>query len=225
MKTFTLLAVTSLLAFTAMGADISTSRLHGEYIEARTADVYTGPCFANSETELAGNLAVMGWKVEKGAWQGVALDGLSVMGVVRAEGTLGDFMHPVIPTKAVLIVDQRATPEQRLALQQFAQRMSGNLLKDVVRVETQPIEFTSADIHSRKAKMIAGNLAKIETRALEVTDQICHNDSVYYKPLTPVEHAMAAYTLEQSYQGKGLGTVWSYPDHRSAYVGTFQYQD
>ncbi len=38
----------------------------GEYVEARTADVYTGPCFANSEVQLVGNLAVFGWKIEKG---------------------------------------------------------------------------------------------------------------------------------------------------------------
>lgn len=221
MKTICLLAISSL----AFAADLSTNRVRGEYLEARTADVYTGPCFANSEVELAGDLAVMGWKIEKGAFQGVNLDGLSVMGVVKASGTLGDFMHPSVPTKAVIIVDQRATPEQRLALQHFAQRMGGDLLADVVRVDARPIEFSSADIHSRKAKMVAGELAQIETRALETTDQICHNESVWYQPLTSVEHAMAAYTVEQSYQGKGLGTVWSYPGKRSAYVGTFQYQE
>lgn len=221
MRTLTLLAVSSL----AFAAELPKSGIHGEYIEARTADVYTGPCFANSETELTGDLAVMGWKIEKGAFQGVKLDGLSVMGVVRAQGTLGDYMHPVIPAKAVIIVDERATPEQRIALQQFAQRMSKNLLDDVVRVDARPIEFTSADIHSRKAKMVAGELAEIETRALEVTDQVCHNESVWYQPLTTVDHAMAAYATEHSYQGNGLGTKWSYPGKRSAYVGTFQYSE
>lgn len=222
MKTILLLALTSLLA---RSADLPSSQIRGEYIEARTADVYTGPCFANSEVELSGDLAVLGWKIEKGAFQGVALDGLSVMGVIRAQGTLGDFMHPSIPTKAVIIVDQRANPEQRLALQHFAQRMGGDLLTDLVRVDARPIAFSSGGVHSRTAKMVAGELAQVETRALEETDQICHNESVWYKPLTTVEHAMAAFTVEQSYQGKGLGTVWSYPGKRSSYVGTFQYQD
>ena len=35
-----------------------------------------------------------------------------------------------------------------------------------------------------------------------------------YQPLTPLEHAMPAYTLEHSYQGKGLGTLWSAPQQR-----------
>src|SRR5260370_5936476 len=207
MKPFSLVVCSWL----SLAADLPPTGIRGDYIKARTADVYTEPCFANSEVELSGGLAVLGWKIEKGSFQGVALDGLSVMGVIGAEGTLGDFMHPTVASKAVIIVDQRANVEQRIALQDFAQRMSGTLLTDVVRVDARPIEFSSADVHSRKAKMVAGDLAQIETRALEETDQICHNESVWYKPLTTVEHAIAAYTVEHSFQGQGLGTKWSYP--------------
>src|SRR5690606_29447054 len=67
----------------AAGLSNKTS-VHGEYIEARTADVYTGACFANSEVDLVGNLAVFGWHVNEGTYEGVKLDGLSVVGVVRA---------------------------------------------------------------------------------------------------------------------------------------------
>ncbi len=211
------IALALLIAGSGMAADI-----HGQYVEARTADIYTGPCFANSEVELTGNLAVLGWRIDKGAWQGVALDGLSVMGVVRTDNTLGDYMHPeVVNARAVIIVDERATPEQRIALSQFAKHMGGDLLVNVVRTDARPITFTSGDMHSRQAKMVAGELAKVETRALEDTDKICHNEEVWYQPLTQLDHAMAAYTVEQSYQGKGLNTTWSYPGKRSAYVGTF----
>jgi hypothetical protein len=205
------------LSIAGLGA---AADIHGEYVEARTADIYTGPCFANSEVELTGNLAVLGWKIETGAWQGVSLAGLSVMGIVHAESTLGDFMHPeVVGARAVIIVDERATAEQRIALGQFAKQMGGDLLKNVVRTDARPITFTRGDM--REAKMVAGELAKVETRALEETDKICHNEAVWYKPLTQLDHAMAAYTVEQSYQGKGLNTTWSYPGKRSAYVGTF----
>ena len=211
------LALALSIAGLSVGADI-----HGQYVEARTADIYTGPCFANSEVELTGNLAGLGWKIEKGSWQGVSLEGLSVMGIVHSENTLGDYMHPdVVGAQAVIIVDERATPEQRIALGQFAKQMGGDLLTNVVRTDARPITFTSGDMHSRQAKMVAGELAKVETRALEETDKICHNEEVWYKPLTQLDHAMAAYTVEQSYQGKGLNTTWSYPGKRSAYVGTF----
>src|SRR6266702_7652515 len=131
---------------------IPSQSARGEYIEARTADVYTGPCFANSEAGLVGEFAVFGWKIDKGSWQGVSLDGLSVVGAVKASSTLGDVFHTAYPVKSVLIVDEKATPEQRLALRSFAKKMGGDLLQDVVRVDYKPIAlyFENNDLHSMK---------------------------------------------------------------------------
>src|SRR3984957_7173369 len=125
------------LALSIAGLSVAAD-IHGQYVEARTADVYTGPCFANSEVELTGNLAVLGWKIEKGTWQGVSPEGLSVIGVVHSDNTLGDFMHPdVVNPRAVIIVDERATLEQRIALGQFAKQMGGDLLTNLVRTDAR----------------------------------------------------------------------------------------
>src|SRR5215472_4824079 len=137
--------ILSLAASLSFAGAIASGSIYGNYVEARTADVYTGPCFANSEVGLTGQLAVFGWKVTKGSWNGVSLDGLGVVGVVRASSTLGDVYHDAYPVKAVLIVDERANPEQRLALQSFARRMGGDLLQDVVRVDYQPIDMSFAN--------------------------------------------------------------------------------
>lgn len=200
------------------------TQLRGEYIEARTADVFTGPCFANSEVDLVGNLAVFGWKVDKGEFQGVNLDGLSVVGVVRANNTLGNIHAEVYPVKSVIIVDDRASFEQRQALAAFARRMGGDLLQDVVKTEFQPIElnFQNNNLHSAKASLTAGSLAKIETRAINEGDHLCSNEITWYGPLTKVNHAMPAFALAHSYKGTGLDTTWSSPDKRSAFVGSFQ---
>src|SRR5271169_4093614 len=93
----------------------------GDYMEARTEDVYTGPCFAMSEVGLTGQEAILAWKVKEGDWKGVSLDGLSVVAVVKAHATLGDPYHDPYPAQAVLIVDSRATGQQRAALQAFAE--------------------------------------------------------------------------------------------------------
>ncbi len=216
------LAIT-LTASLSFAGGLPSGTIYGNYVEARTADVYTGPCFANSEVGLTGQLAVMGWKVTKGSWNGVALDDLGVVGVIRASSTLGDVYHSAYPVKAVLIVDERANAEQRLALQSFAKHMSGDLLQDVVRVDYQAIDlsFANGNLHSMKATLTAGNLAKIETRALSENDQICHNEEVWYRPLTQVEHAMPAYALANSFQGQGLGEQWSSPGKRSAFLASF----
>jgi hypothetical protein len=210
----------------AAGLQNRTS-VRGSYLEARTADVYTGACFANSEAGLVGNLAVFGWHIDDGAFEGVSLNGLSVVGVVKADSTLGNVQTAPNPAKAVLIVDERATPEQRLALTAFAHRMGGNLLEDVVKVEYQPvdIQFENNDLHSRKATLTAGTLAKIETRALNPGDKLCSHEETWYDPLSKLDHAMPAYTLANAYRGKDLGTTWSNPEKRSAFVGSFQLHD
>src|SRR5579871_2120183 len=96
-------ALSSLAAASLFAGSLPVNNeVRGEYVEARTADVYTGPCFANSETGSAGDLAVMGWKIDRGEWRGVNLDGLAVMGVVRASATLGDPKESAYPVKAVL---------------------------------------------------------------------------------------------------------------------------
>jgi hypothetical protein len=206
---------------------LPATRLQGDYIEARTADIYTGPCFANSEVGLTGDVAVFGWRISKGTWQGVNLDGLGVVGVVRASATLGDLFNSVYPVKSVLIIDERANAEQRIALRHFAQRMSKDLLSDVVRTEYQPIDlkFENNNLHSAKAVLTAGNLAKIATRPINNGDHLCSNEEVWYEPLTKVDHAMPAYALAHSYSGKGLNTVWSSPEKRSAFVGSFSFND
>ena len=210
-------------ALFASAASLPAHSINGTYIEARTADVYTGPCFANGEVGLVGNLAVFGWNINNGSWQGVKLDGLSVVGVIRAKQTLGDIYESAYPVKAVLIVDSRANAEQRLALQSFAKNMAGDLLQDVVKVDSAPIslEFANNDIHSGSAMLTAGSLAKIQTRAINSGDHICSNEEVWYRPLSKVNHAMPAYALAHSFSGQGLGTTWSSPGKRSGFVGTF----
>ena len=221
MKRFVPFLLTTSLCF-ASGIPAQKT-IHGEYIEARTADVFTGPCFANSEGGLVGELAVFGWKIQKGSWQGVSLDGLSVVGAVKANSTLGDVYHSAYPVKAVLIVDEKATPEQRVALRGFAQKMGGDLLKDIVKIEAQPISLTFAndDLHSMKATLTAGTLAKIQTRALNENDHLCRNEEIWYEPLAKTSHSMPVYVLAHNFTGNGLGTTWSSPDKRSSFIGNF----
>src|SRR5438477_8491442 len=112
----------------------SAQQIRGDYIETRSADVYTGSCFANGEVNLVGNEAIMAWHVQSGTWDGMQLDGLTVAAAVRARATLGDPYANPYPAQAVLIVDEQANPQQRAALVAFAKQMGGELLGNVERV-------------------------------------------------------------------------------------------
>jgi hypothetical protein len=222
----------------------------GDYLEARTADVYTGACFANSEVNLTGKEAVVAWRVRRGSWQGVPVDGLAVAAAVRASATLGDPFANPLPAHAVVMVDQRATPAQRQALLGFARAMAGDLLSEVVRVESVPIDFRVSDPkqppahagHAEHAGQVdhaahlaasgqahqpvaaslrAGEWIELSTRGLSHDDQICGNEELYYPPLTATTAAVPAVTVVYGYSGPGLGKTWSSPGKRSAFVGQF----
>lgn len=221
MKTLSLVT-TMLLMISANAAFAGT--ITGEYLEARTCDVYTGPCFANAEMALAGKEAVMAWKIEKGTWKDVTIDGLGVALVVKAEGTLGsDGVFPMKPgkTSAVIIVDVSASPEQRDALVAFVKYSAKDLTKNVLNVVAAPIKLENDHLEG-KGVFSAGKLASIETRKMKKTDCVCTNELIYYQPLTKVENFSPAYTLRQSYQGEGLNGKWTNNNTRSAFLATFR---
>lgn len=224
MKKLSLFLLSAAVSF---GAGLPTTHLQGDYVEARTADIYTGPCFANSEIGITGQVAVFGWRVSKGEFAGVDLAGLSVVGVVKASTTLGDPFTPNNPAKSVIIIDNKANPEQRLALKQFAQKMSKGLLDDVVRVDYEPVTLTfdNDNVHSMSATLSAGKLANVKTRAINKGDHFCANEETWYTPLTALNHSMPAYALAHNYKGDALGTTWSSPEKRSAFVGSFELND
>lgn len=195
----------------------------GDYMEARSADVWTGPCFANGETGLLGREAILAWRVREGGWNGVSLAGLAVVGVVKASATLGDPFANPFPAQSVLIVDSNATPAQRAALIDLAREMGGDLFAQVVNTSSAPIRMDvgAGDAHEGRAVLDVGALARIETRMVGEHDRHCGNEETYYPPLTATTEATPAVSLVDGYQGPGLGVVWTTHNKRNAFVGSF----
>jgi len=212
-----------LVALVSASAYAQAPSILGDYVETRNADVYTGPCFANAEAGLMGDQAILAWRIQRGSWEGVRLDGLSVIGVVKARATLGDPQGKPYPAKALVIVDERASQDQRRALLRFAQAMAGELLQNVVRVVTAPIRFDIREEgeHAARALVRAGEWARIETRPVNERDHICGNEEIFYPPLAPVQHAMPAVAVLNEFRGEGLGVAWTISGKRSAFVGHF----
>lgn len=196
----------------------------GDYVEIRSCDVYTGSCFANAEMGLGGKEAILTWSIREGDIDGVKLDGLNVIAVVRADDTLGDVGRFPTAARSVLIIDEAATAKQREALVRFTQKMAGKVLGKTVQVETAPISVDVCMAGCSKegcASVRAGKLVEVETRCLGGNDHVCGNEELYYPPLTKVERAKAAYTTAGVFRGGGLDTQFDEANRRSAYLATF----
>ena len=110
----------------------------------------------------------------------------------------------------------------RAALVSFAQAMGGGILDTVVRTEVAPIAMNvDEDANHVKGTLQAGDLARVETRAVSAKDKHCGNEDVYYPPLTATTHALPAVAVVDQWRGEGLGVSWTTHDKRNAFVGTF----
>lgn len=220
MRTLATLTALALLASTASAATIT-----GEYLEARTCDVYTGPCFANAEMDLGGKEAVLAWKVDRGTWNGVSLDGLGVALIAAADNTLGNdgiFAMRARQVRSVILVDERASAEQRAALVDFVRDSAEReLTRQIVKVESAPFTLENNYLDG-VGKFQAGSLARIETRGLKQGDCVCTNETVYYQPLADVKDFSPAYSQTLSFQGDGLDNRWTTHGIRSAFLATFR---
>jgi hypothetical protein len=121
----------------------------------------------------------------------------------------------------VVIVDRSAAPRQREALVQFATRYARHA-GEITKVVFAPIDL-SVDHFEVVGRLEAGSYAQIETRKLGTGDCVCSNEKTFYPPLNDVKNAVPAFTVQGQFSGPGLGTQWSNPNTRSAFLASFSY--
>jgi len=216
-------ALAGVLALT-MGGGLGAAnptRVSGDYVEVRTAEVFTGACMLGQDADTFGREAILAWRVSRGSVGGVSLDGLSVVAVVAADRNLGmQALGAPAPSvvKAVVMVDERATPEQQAALVKMARSLSPDLVNNVVQLRTVPISFRrqNADI-----QVSAGEAT------LDVTTQFSHSPVCgamqWFDPLSATTKSELGLARANAWSGNGLNTQWAQTNRKSSFVGTFSY--
>ncbi|HLN31935.1 MAG TPA: DUF1326 domain-containing protein [Gemmataceae bacterium] len=209
------------LALASASAPVHAAGISGHYIEARNCDVWTGPCFANAEMNLTGKHAVMAWKVNEGCFENVRLDGLSIVAVIAASDTLG--LQQTGPSRAVLIVDDKADSAQRSALIHLAQKQGGKLVNKIVAVQSAKVDLAVNCCKEGGCARLDAGKARIQTRCINSRhDKICGNESAFYPPLSENVKAEPAVAVEHSFAGQGFNETWKDTERRGAYVGSFE---
>lgn len=216
------IASAALIVLAAATTATATSPLRGTYVEARTCQVYTGPCFANGEVGLTGKDAVMAWSVQRGAWGDVDLRGLGVAVIVKASETLGfNGLEDAATKTAVIVVDADADANQAQALRDFAiqqVQLSEAQIKATDRAELE-LDFDFAEL---TAAVKLGRYGHVQARRARPGDCICSNESAYYPPLTSLTGFVPGVAIDAEVTARQLGTRWSIPGSRSVYLGTFE---
>jgi hypothetical protein len=217
-RTITLAAVLGLAASVSIAAGGKGS-VTGQYVEARTAEVFTGGCIMGSEAETMGKQAVLAWKVDRGTVNGVSVDGLSIVAALAGDKNLG--LHEIggerATVRSVLYVDERANPAQRLALVAMASDLTKNM-GTIAQVTSAPIAFADAG----QEIFIATSNIKLDVNKHMKHDPTC-GAMQWFTPLASVSESTMGVAEQNLFTGSLLGTKWSDPDKRSAFFGTFSY--
>jgi hypothetical protein len=194
--------------------------ISGSYVEARTAEVFTGGCIMNGEAATTGREALLVWKVDRGSFNGVPLNGLSVVAAIAGDQNLGirEIGGAPAETRAAIFVDERATPAQRAALVAMATQHSNGMVSKVIELTPTPIQFAN----ERDAIRVSAKSLR-----LTVEKEMNHDPSCgarqWFHPLAEVSDPMMGTTAENAFSGAALGTKWSDPNKRSSFFGTFTY--
>lgn len=201
------------LALSLLPATAQT--LRGDYVEARTCSVYAGGCHYSGEYVTAGREALLFWHIREGNWNGVNLNGLSVIAAVVADNNLAE---PSARRKSVIYVDARASRAQREALAQALQHHTASVLGSVQAVKPVAIHYTQKD---RQLTVDAPGVA-----TLRISRYPCKHcvqpHQVWYQPLAPVTDAEVASAKLAAYRDRQLGTVWQRGEENSAFVAEFE---
>lgn len=190
------------------------AEVSGDYVEARSASVYAGPCHYNGELTTAGREAVLAFRVREGVLDGARLDGLSVVAVVAGLDNLAD---PKASRRSVVYVTDRATPAQRAALVKLIQAKAGAALGTVAAIKSAPQRFRiTADTVAVKSG---------DTATLSVSRYPCKHcrmpAATWYAPLSAVRDVTVAQGISTGFKDATLGISWSQETSDNVFVGTF----
>ena len=169
--TTTVIAGLSTHEFGMMPAAAS-SHITGEYVEARTASVFCGPCHYNGEAVSTGKDGIMAWNINGGSYEGVSLAGLKAMADVTSTD---NFNETTGIRQTELTFDDAATDQQMTAFTKLLKARMSSQLGDIVATHRAPITFT----HEEKGYEVnAAGFAELSVQ--------------YRRPMTPAASCPAS---------------------------------
>ncbi len=194
---------TTLMLVLAAGVAFATQppSVQGEYIEARSASVYTGACHFGAEFVDGGKEATLVWHIQHGTWNDVSLDGLTVVAIVTAKKNLAIDTET---RKSVLYVDTDTTAAQRIALRNMLATKQAEVLGDIVAMQSAPLSFAK---EGTRFDVTVG-----EVLALSANRYPCaactQPHQIWYQPLAPVQNAIVGKSEVYRYQDTHLAVTW-----------------
>ncbi len=218
MKRFFIVAAVLIVcaAAVAFTSRAESTAIKGDYVEVRTASVFTGACHFNGEVVTTGREAIMAWNFTNGRWNGTEFSGLKAMAVVSADENLE---NADAARRSLIILDTSANHDQKLAMLEALKNKYAATLGEIVSVRSAPIIFK----HEGKSYDVSSAEAAINVEAMP-NDLCCRQPNlVWYSPLVQLFGRKVGYTLKAAYSGHEVGDTWERDGENSAFYGSFAF--
>jgi hypothetical protein len=210
-----LLLSTAVLLGLVAPSVVRADTLSGEYIESRSCSVYIGACHANGELVTEGKQALMVWHVEKGDSDGVDLSGLNVVAVVTANENLNNAGSV---RKTLLMIDSKATADQKEKLAAAIQAKYGEKLGEVTAIKSATVEYGKKGLeHTVRVP----GVAYLKTTRF-ACDHCVMPHMQWYQPLVGLKSSLVARANVVEFKGAPeLDVKWKRIDENNSFVGQF----
>jgi len=214
MKAMSMTTLLSLFLGLNAGAEPPVA-IAGDYVEARSNEIYTCGCIFSGEQLLSGREAILAWDIKEGAFNGVKLAGTKVVAVIAGQGNL-DMQEN--SRRSILYVDTRDSDAQQGVLNLFSRRY-GKVLGEILAVRSVPISFRM-DGDKATVKLADTSLA---LRKAVLPKDAHPGSSLWYSPFVPMTEKELAARLSYEFSGEGFRHQWrvTYPPYITGYVGKF----
>ena len=130
----------------------------GDYVEARSNEVYTCGCLYSGQMTTAGREAILAWRITRGVYGGTPLAGVKVAAVVVGDANLSAYDGP---RRTALYLDESASDAQLQAIVALWQREYSRALGKIATVHRAPISFTQ---QGDAVRLSIPNLVEVQAR-------------------------------------------------------------
>jgi hypothetical protein len=214
MKTRILLSLALLICIGSTRPPAS-SRIVGDYVEARTASVFAGACHYNGELVTTGRDAVMAWSIASGTYNGTDLSGVKAMAAVSSQANLGDD-HAA--RQSELVIDTAASSAQAAAFTALLHDQCGSQLGQITAIHRAPVSFSDEALSYH---VTAENFASLSIQPMPNNECCLQPNLVWYTPLFHIDHRKVGFTTTAAYTAGTVGDAWQQSGENSAFYGSF----
>jgi hypothetical protein len=201
MKLLATAMLVSLLCALPLAA-VDAPAVSGDYVEARSNEVYTCGCLFSGQMTTAGREAILAWRITRGVYQGTPLAGVKVAAVVVGDANLSAYDGA---RRTALYVDESASDAQLQAIVALWQREYSQALGKIATVHRVPISFTQ---QGEAVRLSIPNLVEVQARKARLPEDAHPGSFLWYQPFVPLRNSSLATALDYEYSGMDFQHQW-----------------